>query len=230
MKRAHDQDKRDQAAYVLTEAAHYARVPLATLRAWLLGRVYDSRSGKRRFAPLIKAADPREPLLSFSNVIEAFVLRALRTEHGVPIKAVRSAQRYAEKELGIEHLFLNRALNANGGELFLDRYGSLINLTRSGQFALRAVLEAHLKRVEWNNDDLAVRLYPFVRSEAPESPKLIAIDPLIAFGRPIVVRAGVSTQAIADRIYAGEAPEAIASDYDITSGDVAEAILYQRAA
>lgn len=225
-----DRTKRDLPAYGLAEAAHYVRVPAATLRTWVLGRSYESRGGKRQFAPLIKPSAPRVRLLSFSNLIEAFVLRAFRTEHGVPVKAFRAAQKYAESELGIERLLLNRQLSANGGDLFLERYGELINLTRSGQLALKAVLEAYLKRVEWSEDELAVRLYPFVRGADPEARRLIAIDPLIAFGRPIVVRGGISTQAIADRIDAGEPVSEVANDYDLTEKDIEEAIVYQRAA
>jgi hypothetical protein len=43
-------------------------------------------------------------MLSFWNLIEAHVLRALRTEHAVSVKALRKALDYAEKELGIERL------------------------------------------------------------------------------------------------------------------------------
>lgn len=222
--------KRDLPAYGLAEAAHYIRVPAATLRSWVLGRSYESREGKRQFAPLIRAADRHVPVLSFSNLLEAFVLRALRTEHGVPIKAVRSALRYAERELDVQRLLLNKQLCTTGGELFLDRYGQLVNLTRSGQLAMKAVLEAHLKRVEWSEDDVAVRLYPFVRGESAESPRVIAIDPLIAFGRPVVARRGVSTQAIVDRIDAGESLADVADDYEVSESEVEEAIVYQRAA
>ena len=169
-------------------------------------------------------------LLSFANLIEAFVLRALRAEHGVSIKAVRNALRYAETELKVDRLLLNRRLSTNGGELFMERYGRLINLTRSGQYAMRAVLDAHLKRVEWSADDLAVRLYPFVRGELADAPRLIAIDPGIAFGRPIIVKGGISTQAIADRIDSGESIVEVAEDYGLSDREIEEAVVYERAA
>lgn len=205
------------------------RVPSATLRSWVLGRSYESQQGTRQFSPVIKAADRNGPFLSFANLVEAHHLRALRTEHGVPISAVRKALRYAERELKVDRLLLSQELSASGGELFLERYGQLINLTRSGQLAMKAVLEAHLRRVQWR-DNLPVRLYPFVRGETADAPKIIAIDPLIAFGRPVLVARGVSTQAVADRIDAGESVEDLASDYDVSAEEINEAILYQRAA
>lgn len=228
--RSHSTRQQDVPAYGLAEAAHYVRVPAATLRTWVVGRSYDSRHGKRQFAPLIEAADREHSLLSFSNLIEAFVLRALRTEHGVSIKAVRDALKYAQRELEVERLLLNKKLATNGGELFIERYGELINLSRSGQYALKAMLQAHLKRVEWRGDTTVIRLFPFVRGEAAEAPRLIAIDPLIAFGRPIVLSSGVSTQAIADRIDAGESVRELARDYQVSAAEIEEAIVYQRAA
>src|SRR6185503_1089191 len=126
-------------------------------------------------------------MLSFSNLIEAHVLRSLRTEHGVPLGAVRKALTYAERELQIEHLLLREELRTAGGALFLDRYGELVNLSASGQLAIRKLFEAHLARVEWGKLRSAVRLYPFVFGEAANS-KPIVIDPTIAFGRPVVDR------------------------------------------
>jgi uncharacterized protein (DUF433 family) len=146
------------------------------------------------------------------------------------IKAVRDSLKYAQEALKIDRLLLSEQLRTGGGDLFLDHYGQLINLTRSGQLALKAVLEAHLSRVEWKHDGLPGRLYPFVRGEIGDGPRLIAIDPQIAFGRPVLVRAGVSTQIIAERIDVGESIQDIVADYDITEEEVQEAILYQRAA
>jgi uncharacterized protein (DUF433 family) len=47
---------------------------------------------------------------------------------------------------------------------------------------------------------------------------------------PIVIRAGVSTEAIAGRIDAGETVEALAEDYDLKPEEIEEAVLYERAA
>jgi uncharacterized protein (DUF433 family) len=45
-----------------------------------------------------------------------------------------------------------------------------------------------------------------------------------------VVSAGVTTQAIADRIDAGEAVDEIATDYGLATSDIEQAVLYERAA
>ncbi len=221
---------RDAAAYTLAEAARYTRLPAATLRAWVLGRQYPTSEGGGQFPPLIRPASSQPPLLSFSNLIEAHVLRSLRTEHGISVKALRSALAYAQRALGIERLLFRPELRADAGRLFLDRYGELIELSASGQLAMRKLLEEHLKRVEWDECKFPVRLYPFVSAVAPSEERLIAIDPRIAFGRPVVLRRGISTSTIAERIDAGETIKDIAADYDLGPAEIEQAALYERAA
>jgi uncharacterized protein (DUF433 family) len=162
--------------------------------------------------------------------VEAHVLRALRTEHGVSAQSARKALHYAERELGVERLLLSKDLSAGAGQLFLDRYGELIDLSPTGQIAMRHRLEAHLRRVEWDERKLPVRLYPFLASDAPSADRPIAIDPFVAFGRPIVVRRGITTGVIAQRVDVGETVEAVARDYDLSPEEVEQAILYERAA
>ena len=157
------------------------------------------------------------------------MLRSLRTEHGVPLNAVRQALAFAQREMKIDQLLLREELCTAGGQLFLDRYGQLISLSASGQLAMRKVFEAHLKRVEWGKLRSPVRLYPFVVSESADA-KPIVIDPRISFGRPVIDKAFVSTRSIVDRIDAGEKVEDVARDYNLAPEAIEEAAVYERAA
>jgi uncharacterized protein (DUF433 family) len=174
--------------------------------------------------------DRRRTALSFTNLVEAHVIRALRTEHGVSIKAVRAALEYAERTLGMRRLLLRPELRTEGGDLLLEKYGQLINLSRSGQLALKKLLEAYLKRIERATDELPVRLFPLIRGDVPDGPRIIAIDPAIAFGRPVLYSRGVTTAAIAGRIDAGETLESVAADYDVGSDQIEEAVIFERTA
>lgn len=227
---AQDTDLRDQPAYTLAEAARYLKLPAATLRTWVAGRPYPKAEGVGRFQPLIHPPARQPAILSFWNLIEAHVLRSLRTDHGVSIKAVRQALAYAEKSLQIKRLLLRKELRTNAGKVFLDRYGELIELSASGQLAMRQLLEEHLKRVEWDEWQFPIRLYPFLSVEAHAAEKAIAIDPKIAFGRPVMIRAGVSTAAIAERIDANESVEELAADYGLSVSEIEQAVLFERAA
>jgi uncharacterized protein (DUF433 family) len=229
MSQSRHNNANDLAAYTPAEAARYLRLPIATLRSWVLGRHYQTAGGRSQFPPLIRLASRRPPLLSFSNLIEAHVLRSLRAEHAVSIKDVRKALAFAEKELRIERPLLRPELRTHVGKVFLDRYGQLIELTASGQLAMRRMFDEHLKRIEWDLK-FPLRLYPFLSAAAPSEARPIVIDPRIAFGRPVMARKGVSTAAIAERIDAGESVESVAADYELEEPEIEEAVLYERAA
>jgi uncharacterized protein (DUF433 family) len=216
-------------AYSLAEAARYLKLSPATLRSWFLGRDYPTARGMTQFAPVLRLAGKNPPALSFWNLIEAHVLRSLRTAHGIPLIGVRKALSYAERQLGIPDLLRREELRTSGKDLFLSRYGELINLSASGQLAMRAMLEAHLQRIEWGPLGSAIRLYPFLGEGAGHA-KPILIDPTISFGRPVVRDAYISTRTIVDRIDAGEGVEEIARDYQVTTEAIEEAVLYERAA
>lgn len=228
--KADTSDIRNQPAYGPAEAARYLRLPAATLRTWLVGRDYPKGDAHAKFHPLIRPACAQPLQLSFYNLIEAHVLRALRTEHGVALAELRKAISYAEKKLQLHRLLLSPELRTHAGQVFIDRYVELINLSASGQLAMRKLFEDHLQRVEWDEWKFPVRLYPYTDATARSTERPIAIDPQVAFGRPIVHRAGISTAAITDRLDAGEAIEALADDYDLSRDEIEQAVLYSRAA
>lgn len=147
----------------------------------------------------------------------------------MPIREVRSAIDYAEKALQIDRLLLHKDLLTHAGKVFLEKYGQLINPSASGQLALRKYFDEHLKRVDWDDRQFPIRLYPFTAFEISDR-RPIAIDPAVAFGRPVVLRAGVTTGTIAERLDAGETVSNLEDDYDITAPEVEEAVMYERAA
>lgn len=140
-------------------------------------------------------------------------LRALRTEHDFKLSAVRAALDYAGRDLGVTDLLASEDLYARPGELFLERYGQLINLNRAGQLGIQAVLQGLLRRIQWDKG-LAIRFFPPLpsRSEA----KSVMLDPRASFGRPVLARLGVSTAVIVDRINAGEEAGDLVKDYGAT--------------
>lgn len=216
----------DTPIYNFSEASRYLKISKATLRSWILGRDYPKGEASAFFEPIIRLPDSDTRLLSFNNLVEAYVLRSLRHKHQVSMKDVRIALEYAFSDFNIQRLLLSSELLTAARELFIERYGELINLSRSGQLALKMAFEDHLRRIEWKNE-LPIRLYPFIDAD---NEKTIAIDPSIQFGRPILIQKCILTSIIVDRIDAGESPEYIANDYGIDMKDVKMAIQYEQAA
>ena len=221
-------DPREMPAYGVTDAARFIDVPPATLRSWVAGRSTRSQAGGAPFEPLIVPADPAGRHLSFYNLVEAHVLRALRTRHDVPMKHVRPAIAYAERELGIQRLLLSREMQTAGGDIFLEHFGHLVNLSKSGQLAVKELLAAHLERVERDSRSIPIRLYPVVPGEKERRP--VVIDPGVSFGRPTVAGSGVLTSVLVQRIDAGEDVAALADDYGLTEAQIVAAAVFERAA
>lgn len=211
-------DPRELPAYGVADAARFIDVPPATLRSWVVGAP----------EPLIAAADADARRLSFHNLVEAHVLRALRTRHAVQMKHVRAALAYAERELGIQRLLLSKEMQTAGGDIFLEHFGQLVNLSKSGQLAVRELLAAHLERVERDGSAIPIRLYPLVPGEKDD--RAVVIDPGVSFGRPTVAGSGIQTAVLVQRIDAGEAVADLARDYGLTEAQIVAAALFERAA
>jgi uncharacterized protein (DUF433 family) len=216
-------DPRALGTYTIGEAAHYLRIPVSTVRAWLHGTSYGVRQGKRTFQRVIEPPDATRSLLSFYNLAEAHVLRALRQDHNIPLCHVRQALDYVKKQFGWQRPLVEQQFQTDGVSLFIERLGRLVDVSAQGQIVMRQVVEAHLERLEWE-DQLVARLYPFTRSRDADSPKLVIIDPRYSFGRPVLKDAGVATAVIAERYKAGDSISQLAQDYGCTPLEIEEGL------
>lgn len=224
-------DPRHLPAYTLPEASHHTGLPLATLRSWLVGRSYTTSAGRKQIKPIIVRPNIDEPLLSFTNLVEAHVLNAIRRQHKIPMYKVRLALDYLEKKFHSKHPLAEETFQTDGTDLFIERIGGeLINVSRQGQLGMQQILKLYLQRIDRDKSGFARRLYPFVRKPSCDDPRVVVIDPFISFGRPIVQGTGISTSVIAGRFNAGESIAELANDYNLEPFRVEEAIRYERKA
>lgn len=219
-----ERDLRESPSYGITEAAHYLRIPLATVRSWVFGRYYPTESGPKLFEPIIELPKNELRLLSFMNMVEVHILDAIRREHEIPLPKVRRALKYLKRKSPSRHPLADQSFETDGLDLFIHKYGQLINISLDGQLAMRSLLEAHLRRIERDTQGIPVRLYPFTRKRQPDEPKAVVIDPYISFGRPVLVGTGIATAVIAERYKAGETVDDLADDYDRQRLEIEEAI------
>jgi uncharacterized protein (DUF433 family) len=217
-------------AYPISEAAHYLLVPASTIRWWVTGR-YHSGTAK----PIIRLPHNGDgALLSFMNLVEIHVLDAIRRKHKVSLPKVRSAIQFLEKEIpNSKHPLADQQLATDGANLFMEMYGILVTVSQHGQVAMKELIEAYLKRIDRNPAGIPIRLYPFTRKDEIEGPRMVVIDPLISFGRPVLAGTGIPTAILAERFKAGESIEQLADDYRREPLHIQEAIrceLYREAA
>jgi uncharacterized protein (DUF433 family) len=203
-------DPRDIPAYSITSAASLVGIPETTLRSWVFGRTYATKTGPRRAAGLIKLPPSGQQCLSFTNLVEAHVLAAMRRKHELKLETVRRAVSYLKRESGQPHPLASETFRTNGVDLFVERYGHLVNASQDGQIAIREAIEASLDRVEYDKGR-AVRLFPV----GPTARKSIEVDPRRAFGRPVIAGTGIPIAAVADRFRGGDSIEHLARDFGV---------------
>lgn len=249
-------DPRDIPTYSINDAGRYLRIPKGTIRSWTVGRRYPIASGSSFFNPLIPIRDSvrsaeallrsadrtprtiksdgfpsrrhRKPrLLSFTNLIEVHVLRAIRKHHKIQLDNVRAALDFVEEQFQVSHPLAREIFRTDGVDLFIERYGSLINASKKGQEELRDAFNAHLERIEPDDTGLAIKLYPFTRSYEENNPRIVVIDPRIAFGRIVIAGTGIATDVLAERYEAGDSIDELAYDYEVDRLAIEEAIRYE---
>lgn len=208
-------DTRNLPAYSYKDAEKYLHIPHGTLRSWVRGRSYQTKQGKRYSDPLLELPDLENSALSFTNLIEAHVLRAIRIVHKVELKQIRIALNFISDELEYAHPLVRQDfLSTDGKSIYVKHLGRLLDATKHGQIAIRETLEIYLTRIEVDEQGIANKLFPFIHAQGTkDDPKLIVIDPNVAFGRPVIAGTGIPTQVLADRYQAGESVELLSEDY-----------------
>ncbi len=223
----HGRDPRGIPAYSFADAASYLNIPLSTLRSWIRGYQYQTKGGRRLFRPVFHLPEPDLARLSYTNLVEAFVLGSLRRKYKIDLHKIRTAIASLEQEFGSQHPLAEHRFETNGIDIFVEEYGHLINVGRDGQLAMRDVLQNYLTRVEHDPAGKAARLYPFIRLHGTEQPKNVVINPYVSFGKPVITGTGLPTRVVAERYKAGDSIPLIARDYGRKEEEIDDAIRYE---
>lgn len=208
--------------YGTVEAARYLRVPYQTLRYWIRGS--DS------VPPLITLADKNPPRLSFTNLLECHMLSAMRAIYKLRIPRVRRALTTVKSLFPSPHPLVDLEFQTDQVDLFVQRLPEeIINVSRGGQLGIKEVLKVHLQRIERDPGGL-INFFPFVEKRSPAEPKIIMINPAVAFGRPVIAGTGISTAVIAARFHARESISDLAKEHGRTENEMEEAVRWESVA
>lgn len=215
--------------YSFADAARYLRMPEQTLRSWVLERVYPVLGQSTRSRPLVHLDNPKKQYLSFINLVEAYVLAAIRRRHGVKLPKVRKALDYIQRQLQVDNPLIDQAFQTDGLDLFIERYGQLINVSREGQRVMKEIIGVYLKRIDRDAKGLPIKLHPFTRDTqaeaAPSSdPLVVVMNPAVSFGRPVIAGTGVPVLSIYERYKAGDSVADLAEAFRLETSAIEEAI------
>jgi len=213
---------RQMPLYSASEAGRFLHLPVSTVRAWAFGQ--GDRSKGNRFESVIAAADRKSHKLSFVNLVELLVLAAIRRKHKVPLPQVRKAVAFLHKRFPSQHPLADNDFQTNGVDLFVEKFGQLLNISRDGQIAMKELIKDYLRLVERDTSGVPVKLHlPRVNQPVQKRGEVV-IDPNFGFGRPVLDGKGIRVEVIVERFQAGESIASLAEDYGI-SEDVIEEII-----
>lgn len=223
-------DVRELPAYGIGEAAGYLRLPVSTLRAWLLGQRYQYGEAPKFFKPVIEIADRKGRQLSFINLVEAFVLAGIRREHEIPLPKVRKAVDYLRRTFESKRPLADEQFETDGIDLFVEKMGSIIGATQEGQIQLREIIRDRLQRVRRDPHGIPEKIVLFPARRSTNGKGDVVIDPRLSFGRPVLDRLGVRTAILAERFDAGDEIEVLAREYSAPPEAIENAIRCERRA
>lgn len=156
--------------------------------------------------------------LSFINLMEVVSLAGFR-EQGVSTQKLRKALDYVARHMEIDHPLASQRILSEGVELFWEYQERareeihIVNIVRGGQKVFSEIVMRYLHEIEWGRDDFATRWWP---GAGRAKDGQIVVDPLRAFGSPVVVGTGIRTEDVFLRFSAGEPITEIADDYGLT--------------
>ncbi len=203
----------DTPAYSCLQAAHYVGVPNHTLRRWV------GEDG------LISTPAPNA--LSFNNLAEAHIVKAMRKVHGLSLQGIRKALFELAQLRQSPHPLLDETFETDGVNLCIRDEDGVVNLSQKCQTEFREFVSLYLHRIQRDDAGRVARLYPFVVADLPNEPRHISISPTVSFGRPVLAGTGISTAVIVGRFNARDSVADLAREYDVDPAVLEDAIRWE---
>jgi uncharacterized protein (DUF433 family) len=211
----------DRAIYSYADVDRLVGLHAGTARRWLEG--YE-REG-RFYDPVLRPGRTGGDEVTWGEMVEARMLAEFRSR-AVPVQRLRPAIVELRSEFGPYPLAQARPfLDVEGRELVrvvqeqvgLERQLQLV-VVRNGQLVLADSTERFSTAVEYI-DNVVGLLKPSPRTPA------VVMDPDRSFGQPVV--RNVRTESLAEDFRAGGGREELAELYDLTPGQIDDAIRFE---
>lgn len=220
--------------YTPADAATLLHERTETVRRWAFGYRRNRPAGVTVHPPLIHTDLPElegQRALTFVELIELLYIRAFERA-GVPWPLIKEAANVAARMFSTDHPFALRQLYVDPHSVYgavqeSDGSESLIQLVGHGQHAMSLLVKPYLEQIDFGGDNVATRWWPMGREGG------VVVDPLIAFGHPIVADVRMRVESIADAYdaelpgFGEQAADRVAWTYDIEPEHVRTALRFR---
>jgi hypothetical protein len=189
--------------YTPDEAAALLKAPVSEVRRWAFGYARRRGESRVRYGPLIQNELPEiegQHALTFIELVELMFIKGFR-KAGAPWHAIREAASVAARLFETEHPFALRQFFADPTGVYAqlkeaDESESLVKLAGNGQHVFGEIVRPFLGQLEFDPQEVPTRWWPMGKEGR------VVVDPVVAFGRPIVAEAGIPTRALAEALEA----------------------------
>jgi len=187
----------DMGMYSSADAGRFVGLNSSRVRRWLQGYSYIYESGRRHKSPLIQRPDGSKDAANYASFLDLVDLLFARRflDYGISLQKLRKALEEASLILGTAH-FARDIFFTDGKAIYLKigkDGNNLLQLLSGGQWVIAEIILQLAKQIEFD------KLTGLARRWFPDSGKgLIAIDPLVSFGRPTLIGKGIVTGNIYD--------------------------------
>jgi uncharacterized protein (DUF433 family) len=207
--------------FTISEAAKYLGLSYTTLRSWV-----RPDAGKPLVYSLAK--EGHYATIPFVGFTEAFVLTAAKRA-GMKPHRIRQGVEAVRRDVGLAYALASKRLYIDKTELLVSyaledepTEDEDLTVARTRQLQLTETVRNQLELITYGRDDVAetIRLPIFKRTK-------VIVDPLEAFGQPIVERTGTRVRDVVALFFADEEMEDIAYDFDLERAEVEDIIRAQ---
>lgn len=207
--------------YFVADVARYLGMSRAKLQSWVM----PIKIGNKALQPILERPSELCPLLSFTNLVEAYVLDIACDDQDLPLDKIKAAVDYIGSQLNLKYPLASKEFKNHGFALFVDRLVGLTNTSHSDLLAdlIKTNLSRWLDHIIWDADGNAIKLYPIQRHFAG----FIVIDPNYPAGVATIAGTAIPTQCVSEMYDEGSSIEAIAQYYHCLPTQIEAALAFE---
>jgi uncharacterized protein (DUF433 family) len=157
-----------------------------------------------------------DPYFSFVDLITVHVAAELRLRN-VSDDDIRRGVQLLSSDLGTDRPLAHRRLATVGRSFFAD-LGEWVDAGKGGQGAFLDFIKPVLKPIEYDPEEIARLWRPRPR---------VWLNPLVQTGAPCIDGKRLPTRTLADMVDAGDDPNDVAEDFEVSVHDVEAAVRFE---
>ena len=203
-----------------------------TARRWINGY----RHGRRTYEPIIRPESRNTTWVAWGEYIEARLLANWRDVDELPIPKLRRLAEYLRRASEEEFPLATYAtlMRPEGktmvwrAQKFADLPEDLAVEVAAGQIVWTPVVERLVEAADFGPDTTPQGQRMVIELAADDDFPLITLDVRRRGGQPVIKNRNVRASTIAELVVAGESRVDIADWYDLTAGQIDQAVGYYR--